>query len=159
MVLRRTSVILGLAFVVAGCFQSSGKSNINLGLVEPCSWLRIQDVRRIIGPNVGVGAPNPHFPQCSFDYTSATGIRTDLVVGYGEVTAQSIRSFTLPNHRNQVVENLGDHAVFLEAASLDDGNNIILVVASHNRSLLIGGEFLNLDQAKQLAALVIAKWT
>jgi hypothetical protein len=169
MAASRVKTMIVLAVIAAGCSSSSPSSSRVAPLVAPtassptaaggpCTWLSIEDVRRIIGPNVEAGSSDPTIPLCTYAYTSKTGVSTDLVVGPWDQSAQSIGSFALPNHSHEVVADLGDHAVFLKAATIDDGNSVMVVV-SRNRSLLLGGEFLNRDQAKRIAALVLAKWS
>jgi hypothetical protein len=66
-----------------------------------------------------------------------------------------MKTVQLPHHTRTVIANLGDYAVFLKAATIDDGNSVLGVV-SGSRSIVLSGEFLTLDQGKRLAALVLA---
>src|SRR5256885_1760306 len=111
--------MMALAPIVAGCSSSSRPTSRVSPSVAPtasiptaagdtCSWLSIEDVRRVIGQNVEAGSSDPRIPLCTYDYTSETGIRTDLVVGPWQSSAQSIGTFTLPNHSREVIEDLGD---------------------------------------------------
>jgi hypothetical protein len=126
---------------------------------DPCTWLSDDAVRRVIGRHVEPGSNEPSIPLCTYTYTSDTGVLTDLVVGpwNDAVVAEPVDDFSLPNHGREIVSGLGDQAVFLRAATLDDGNNVLLV-KSEDRSLLIGGEFLTREQAVRLADLVLAGW-
>jgi hypothetical protein len=127
---------------------------------DPCTWLSHEEVRDVIDRDIEPGSTfsKTSFPLCTYVYTSASGVSTDLVVGpWSDAVAEAIGDYEVPNHTAEVVRDLGDEAVFLKAASLDDGNNLLLVKAGR-RSLLIGGEFVTREQAIRLADLVLTRW-
>ncbi len=85
-------------------------------------------------------------------------MRTDLVVGPWNLAAQTIDASEFPGHRRHVVTGVGDSAVFFEAETIDDGNSI-LFVSVEGRSFLLASEFVTLNEAEQLAEIVLTNWS
>jgi hypothetical protein len=154
---RMISVVTLLVVVPIGAAcSSSDPKNRGARSTDPCTWLRIEDVRRIIRVNVEVGRSEATTPLCTYAYTSASGITTDLVVGPWQASVMGpLDAARLPGRAKEVVPGVGDHAVFYKTRTIDDGNSV-LGVSSGTRSLFLAGEFLTLEQAKRLAALVLA---
>lgn len=115
-------------------------------------------MRRIVASNIEDGTNDPVTSLCTYEFTSQTGVRTDLVVGPWQQALGPLESFNLPNHSRESIYGLGDRATFLKAKTIDDGNSVI-VVTSGRRSLFLGSEFLTRKQAIQLARLVVARWS
>ena len=168
---RRTArVLLVVAMVSLAACSSAGSathaapttSSVSAkpsAATESCTWFTLDQVRRVIGTNVEAGRSDQTIdPLCTYTYTSKTGVSTDLVVGsWNSALNGSIDDFQLPGRTRHDITGLGDQAVFLKTRTIDDGNSV-LVVVSGKHSLLLGGEFLSLDQAKQLARLMLARW-
>jgi hypothetical protein len=146
--------LLVLVLIGAACSRSVPKTRGGAS-PDPCAWLRIEDVRRIISTNVDAGRSDATTPLCTYGYTSDSGITTDLVVGpWPAAVMGPLDAAQLPGRTKQVVPGVGDHAVFYKTRTIDDGNSV-LGVSSGTRTLFLAGEFLSLEQAKRLAALVL----
>lgn len=142
-------LVIGMAMVVVSC----GSANI-ASSSGPCAWVSAAEASRAIGIRVLAGYKDPDISLCTYEFTSRSGVNTDLVVGPVD---QKADTFRLEHHQRIVVNGLGARAVFLRANSLDDGNSV-LIVTDNGKSFLIGSEFLSLDAAKQLGAIVLRRW-
>jgi hypothetical protein len=122
---------------------------------RPCSWLTPQQVSRVIGRPVAAGVPNALSRSCSFAFTSASGISTDVVVAAWDVAAESLHRLSMAGHEKHAVEGVGEDAVFFRAYSVDDGNSTLVVQSSYG-GFLVGSEFITEIEATQLARLVLS---
>lgn len=124
---------------------------------DQCDWLTPAEVSAAIGIEVGDGIPTEDW-SCTFEYTSESGIRTDIVFARDDLfIPENIEEFRLDDHGHEAVAGLGDAAFFLEARSIDAGNSV-LVVKHSARIFTLGGEFLTLEQARILANVVLSRW-
>jgi hypothetical protein len=119
-----------------------------------CNWLTKTEVEQAIGRPVSPGEYDPTSHLCSYQFVSKSGINTDLVAARdaGPITNAS----RVKGRTGVAVSGLGDDAVFYRANTIDDGNNV-LIADKGDRSVFLGGEFLTLAAARQLAEIVLGE--
>jgi hypothetical protein len=148
---RRSAVYIALLLTVAAASCGSTNATSTKATSGPCSWLSEEEVEAAIGTDVSAGSYDAAVDLCTYEFTSRTGISTDLVVGPLSDAPGSILS---ARYQRVSVAGIGDRAAFFRAKTLRDGNSVMLVTKD-DLTFIIGSEFLTLAAAKQLGGLVL----
>jgi hypothetical protein len=156
------AVVLALASSAAACGEpddapsarTTSSPSTATGSDDPCTWTTAAEVSAALGVPVDPPRRDPEIALCTFEFTSKTGVRSDLVIGPASLPVEAM----LDDRPRREVRNLGDRATYFEARTIDEGNSILLVEFG-DRTLLIGSEFLTLPAATSLAEKILDRGT